>query len=501
MNSSDFSALIGRLEREADVHPQLYVGKVAVAAALGYLVPALIALELLAVCLAIASSLLSGGHPSILTTLAGFAGVAAAIATIRALRVTIAEPHGLQVTREHAPQLFALIDDISARLETAPLASITIDGEPSMGIRQIPRWGIFGGYRNHLQLGVPLLIALSVDDFTALLTHELAHLGGKGRQFAPWIYRQRPIWNLLRQKFATPGNAFDRLLAVFYGWYAPWFYAYSFALARKCEYEADHIAATITSAEIHGRALIKLELARRFLADVFWARFLARIEEAAEPPYRPFSLLPRAFKIAQSERARPQWLAEALRRYATDGDTHPSLAERLAALEVPSSLPASIPEPVALALFGSLAPQLIHHCDEVWRAENLANWRKRHDEIRETRWKLAQYEQHDESALGAEDLWTKANLLLTVNRDAEAIDTLQVLVARPDKYPDAYLLLGRLLLAQGEESGLAQLLTAIELNVELASSAGSLGYAYLVDRGRKSEAMRFHQRVRQLSGE
>ena len=39
MDSSDLSTLIGRLEREADAHPQLYRGKVAVAAALGYLVP------------------------------------------------------------------------------------------------------------------------------------------------------------------------------------------------------------------------------------------------------------------------------------------------------------------------------------------------------------------------------------------------------------------------------------------------------------------------------
>jgi hypothetical protein len=32
MDSSDFSTLIGRLEREADAHPQLSLGKVAVAA-------------------------------------------------------------------------------------------------------------------------------------------------------------------------------------------------------------------------------------------------------------------------------------------------------------------------------------------------------------------------------------------------------------------------------------------------------------------------------------
>ena len=32
MDSSDLSTLIGRLEREADTHPHLYLGKVAIAA-------------------------------------------------------------------------------------------------------------------------------------------------------------------------------------------------------------------------------------------------------------------------------------------------------------------------------------------------------------------------------------------------------------------------------------------------------------------------------------
>ena len=340
-----------------------------------------------------------------------------------------------------------------------------------------------------------------MEEFTAVLAHEMGHLSRKNPRFSAWIYRQRMVWNLLRQNFSEPADAFDRLLAVFYRWYASWFYAYSFTLARNHEYEADHIAAAITTPETLGRALIKQQLSGRFLSEVFWTRFLARVEETPEPPYRPFSLLPRAFKIAEKERARQRWLTESLHRYAADDDTHPSLADRLAALDVSPHLPPPDTGSVGLTLLGSIAPRLIHHCDEVWRAENIANWRKRHDEIRETRWKIAQYEQHDSSALGPQDLWSKAGLLLTVNRDAEAIDTLQLLVAREGAYPDAHLLLGRLLLARSDERGLPHLVTAAEQHVELASTADSIGYTYLVDRGRKGEAMRLRQRISQLSGD
>ncbi len=501
MDSSQFSALIGRLEREADTHPQIYLGKVAVAAALGYLVPGLIVLAILAAAFAIVLALATGRTPSILAAIVILAGGAALIAVIRGLRVQIAEPDGLQLTAEEAPDLFRLIDVISRKVIVAPLATVRINGEFRFGIRQIPRWGVFGGYRNHLHVGAPLLLALSADEFCALLAHEIAHLGGQGRKFGAWIYRLRETWNALQGRFAEPVTTLDRVLAFYYSWYAPWFYAYSFALARNHEYESDHIAAWVTSAQTLARALIQHELASRFLSDVYWARFLARVEEAPEPPYRPYALLSRAFKISEKEPARQQWLAEALRRYAAENDTHPSLAERLAALEVSPQLPPPTSTSAALMTLGAAAQQAIDHCDDVWRAQNLSNWRKRHDQIREARWKLAEYEQHDSGTLAPEDLSAKAGLLLTVYREEEAIDCLQQLVARKGAFPDAHMLLAQLLLKYGEEQGLQHLISAAEQRAELSETAASIGYTYLVNRGRKSEAVRFAQRIQTLLDE
>src|SRR5262245_50056365 len=112
MDSSDFSTLIGRLEREADMHPLLYLGKVAVAAALGYLAPALVALGILLCCYSIVHALVTGATPPFIATIGVLAGAAAAIATIRALRVRVAEPEGLALTAEEAPDLFRLLDVI-----------------------------------------------------------------------------------------------------------------------------------------------------------------------------------------------------------------------------------------------------------------------------------------------------------------------------------------------------------------------------------------------------
>ena len=86
MDSSDLSTLIGRLEREADTHPHLYRGKVAVAAALGYLAPGLVVLLLLFCLYLIVLALVTGGTPPFLSAIGVLAGCGAAVATVRARR-------------------------------------------------------------------------------------------------------------------------------------------------------------------------------------------------------------------------------------------------------------------------------------------------------------------------------------------------------------------------------------------------------------------------------
>ena len=80
-------------------------------------------------------------------------------------------------------------------------------------------------------------------------------------------------------------------------------------------------------------------------------------------------------------------------------------------------------------------------------------------------------------------------------QELDAIETLQLLVGRGEKYGKAHLLLGRLLLDQGNEHGLQNLTHAAIQDPALVEEAGQLGYGYLVERGRKREAQRFWERI------
>lgn len=501
MDSSDFTALIGRLERYADDHPKLYSAKVVGIAALGYLPVALAAAATLTAALACVSSL-AGERVQGWALLALAIGLLGLIALVRALRVSMPAPEGRAITREEAPQLFAVIDDVLQRTRlgrgatqrAVSLSRVTLDQECGIGLRQIPRWGVFGRYTNHLQLGIPLLAVLSSAELKAVLAHEVGHLCSEHGKFVTWIYRQRRTWQALQRKLESSEHAFERLLASFYDRYVPYFDAYTFVLARNHEYQADQLAAWATDARVLARALVKIELASRFIGEVFWERFYAQLERSREPPYLPYSMMPRALSVAHKEWLRADWLQASLHRFSAEADTHPSLGERLAALDVAPQLPTHTRDGAALALLGLFGRSLLKSYDEEWRAAHADAWRKRHDELKEARWKISQYQNTPEEELKLEDRWEKSLLLLDVGQVHAAVEELRVLIILDPQAAKAQFLLGRLLLESGDEAGLHNLATAAQCDQELLGPAGQLGYGYLIERGRKAEAQRFWER-------
>lgn len=501
MDSSDFSALLARLERQAADHPKLYAVKVAAVAALGYAIFASMCAALLIAAYLSVRSFVAGqvNAWAVFVLAASMIGVSA---VVRALLVRVQPPEGRTLTSEEAPQLFAAIDDVLQRMAISrrasrrhtSLACVTLNEEFSLAVWSIPRWGAFGNPVHHLQLGIPLLAVLGVAEIKALLAHEIAHLGGEHGKYEAWIYRQRRIWRALQHKLAAPESAFERLLASFYDWYAPYFDACTFVLARNHEYRADQIAAWATDARVLARALVKLDLAGRFIGEVFWERFYAQVEKTREPPYLPYSLMPRALSVARKQWLRDDWLQAGLRRFSTEPDTHPALGERLAALNIQPELPAHAPDRNALSLLGSMGPALLNWCDEQWRAANADAWRKRHDEIKEARWKIAQYQSMPAEELKPDDRWEKSLLLLDVGQTRAAIEELRALIILEPAAAKAQFLLGRLLLESGDETGLHNLMLAAQCDQELLAPAGQLGYGYLIERGRKGEAQRFWER-------
>jgi hypothetical protein len=470
---------------------------------LGYAPLALCGIAVLVSLTCIAISLFSSGAVPAWAVVLIVLACALGFAIARTLAIETSAPSAREITQDEAPALFGALDDVLQRMsyskdgEThfALVHSVSIDGSFEVRLHQAAHRGVFGGFENHLHIGVPLLAAVSLAELKAILAHEIAHLGGANERFAAWIYRQREVWRTLQSRFDQPTSLTEQVLGKFYRWYAPYFRAYSFVMARNLEYSADRAASKATHPGAVANALTKLALMRRFLTEDFWPRLLNQVEAAPEPPYLPYSMMPRAFGMALKQWSRQDWLEQCLRAFPAEGDTHPSLGDRFAALNIVPAPPTYSAERSSLSMFGAQAPAILKWCDQAWLKENGLAWRQRHKAIGELRWKVAEYERVPSSELKAEDLWQKVLLFLDLEDLAQATEELRVLVGREPGMAKAHLMLGKLLLQVGDEQGLQSLHAAAKHDANVVQEAAGAGYTYLVDRGRKGEAQRFWSRV------
>ena len=129
-------------------------------------------------------------------------------------------------------------------------------------------------------------------------------------------------------------------------WYAPFFSAYSFALARAEELEADRLAASLVGTHAMKDALAAHQVIARLMDELYWPALNRRTITNPTPPASHFDEL-----ITILQRETPQdlvqkWMHEAMQQTTGYADTHPALADRLAALDQVPDKP-NAPEPPA----------------------------------------------------------------------------------------------------------------------------------------------------------
>lgn len=502
MTHEDYEALVQRLERYAKVHPRGYALRVGALSGFGYayvwlVLAVAVGLLLGFVRLGLRGELRGGGLLQITLSL-----VLLVYTTVRALWVPFERPMGIPIGRAETPGLTALVDELVGAVRARPFDEVVVSGDCNASVSQIPRFGLLGGYRNFLVVGLPLAHALTEEEFRAVLAHEVAHLSRAHGRFASWIYRVRTMWVRLSEQMQARRTWGAWLFEWFLRRWSPYFNAYSFVLARTQEREADRFAARAAGAAALGTALMKLEIIGACLERPFWDGVGRRLADLAEPPVGVMG----EFVVAVSQPVPPaegaRRLAQALGRRTGLADTHPSLAERL------SSLGLAVPEgegaaaQLAAPRIGASAADryfaeggrgLLGLLDERWRELIRQRWIAGHEEMKGQAARLA--ELNARAAGGPLDTalsWERADLTLGLRGAAAAEPLLRELLQRAPEHAPANLALGAMLLDRDDEAGLAL------VNLAVAHPAcREDGYALLVDHferhGRAEEAKRYRR--------
>lgn len=494
MTEEKWIRLVSRLEDFARREPVRYRRRVALLALLGYgyLVGALALLLALTALVAVAAVT---GHPILIKIAIPLGALALVVA--RSLWIRLPPPQGEELVRSAAPELSAALEELREKTGAPPLYRVLVTDELNAAIVQIPRFG-FGGRRNYLLLGLPLMQALAPGEFRAVIAHEMGHLSASHGRFAAWIYRLRSTWARLLESLERARHAGSGMFRTFFRWYAPFFNAYSFALARAHEYEADRTAADAVSGGALSRALGRLELGSQYLSDSYWPALYRTAAERAEPPkaFAPLAqLLPAAGTCAQAER----WLSEALRRPTDAADTHPALADRLRALgcETQARDALQAPEKTAAAYYlGALEQDLAHRFDEHWREAMDSPWRERHVALQAAKKRLAELTPSaTEDTGGIPARRELATLTREVHGAEAAMPMYRALLDEAPDDPEANFVVGEALVTAGDEAGVAHLERSMAADDAAVLAACELAFVFYRARGDEARAAQYRDRA------
>lgn len=495
MTNEQFKALVLQLEGQARRKPKSYQLRVMLLALLGNAYLTFVLLLTTALFLGLLASIM------VLKWLAFKLILIVGVflwMLLKALWISLPPPEGLALKAKDAPDLFKMIAELRKSLRAPRFHRVLLTDDFNAGVVQIPRLGLFGWHLNYLLIGLPLLKSLSVEQFKAVLAHEFGHLAKGHGHLSNWVYRQRLRWDRLMQILETNQSAGRWLFKPFFNWYAPYFNAYSFPLARANEYEADATSARLTSPQTAAEALTCVSVVGSFLEERFWPDIYKQASDSPQPGLMPYTNMGQQLARGLDETAAETWLEQAMARETTLEDTHPALADRLRALgENPRLAPPEADQTADRLLGGQLAA-ITETFDLRWRGKISPAWEERHREVQAGRRRLAELDEQAQGAAGLplQNAFERARLTESVGDGPDAaLAQFHALHEREPGNPFICFNLGTRLLTRGEEAGCALLEQAMALDEDATPGVCEALRDYHWRAGRKELAQDWHQRL------
>ncbi len=481
-----YDALARRMDERARHDPSAYRRRVRRIAVGAVAVPWLLVI----LCLAMITgggALLLTGRPSFGAFVLIATGFTLGAVAVRSLFSRLPDPTGRRLDPTEAPVLFSEVEAVRLRLG-APMPEVVIlDHSFNAGVHQTRRYGFTGRTVNTLILGLPLMDALSPHQFRAVLAHEYGHLRAGHSREAGLTIRALVAWQTLIPRLQKDGGWTARIFVKMGQRIVPHLSVCSAALRRSDEFEADAACVQLAGATIGASMLSALATRARF-ADRYWEGVWQRSVDASSPPTDVYSAFPNALRTHFYEDDARRWIGTALRERSTLTDSHPSLAERIHAF---AGEPILEPAPTVSAAehyLGGLRETLAAELDRQWHTEMADAWASRHAASVDQLKRLTEInaadstpDQQHESALitsnlyGERATWPIYEAILRENPEDAA----------------AHFHIGRGLLAEGEDTGIAWLERAMVLDPDAVEPGGALIAGYLRGLGDTQQAGRY----------
>ncbi len=258
--------------------------------------------------------------------------IRAAAASLKPVSVRVL---GRLVSREREPDLWRAVDDVARRVGTEPPRSIVVGLEDNFFVTEADVVCLDGPAAGRtLYLSLPLCRVLDVDEFRAIVAHELGHFRGRDTEFSRKFY---PIYAGATASLEGLSTQMRQGLRGLILWPAALILAFfltSFeeaesAISRDRELEADRVAGSIAGAGAFATGLLKVHA----LADL-WPSLLASVRAAldAGKQFTNLSLVYERWAVERILSGKLSAMAVVGESVPHPTDTHPPLSTRLEAV-------------------------------------------------------------------------------------------------------------------------------------------------------------------------
>lgn len=246
------------------------------------------------------------------------------------------DPPGPAINLQKNPKLAAMIRSVARKLKEPIPKEIYFTGECNAFVAE--RGGLMGfGSRRVMGIGLPLMQLLSVNELNAILAHEFGHFSNRDTVLGSWVYTTHDLI------FRTLDNLeqANSLLQYPFILYAKLFLRVSHGISRHQEFVADKCSVEVFGREVATSALKKVHAA----AGAFEAFWDSDVSPALVKGYLPkvtegFSIFINSKGFDKNCRInlRASLREERISPY----DTHPTLSERLLAINEISDSSANV---------------------------------------------------------------------------------------------------------------------------------------------------------------
>lgn len=401
---------------------------------------------------------------------------------------------GIKIQRADAPLLYKNLDDLAKDLDAPPIDEVVLDDSLNAGAYESRGFLSLIGVRRTLIIGLPLLRLLSTAEAKAVIAHELGHFSSRHGKLGHWIYLVRAKWMAYLYLADTGDSSIDSLRHALADRFLPGFIQRSAAWSRRCEFQADAVAASIP----HGggelvSALTKLAIINA-LSKTELARHMTALQIATpDAPNNYWDIVATFAANSTPSLVDASWV-QSLESPSRPDDSHPPLFERAKALGC------SVRPPKWDAQ-GTAGEELLEQewakqyeaCNANWRARNRNAWRLQH-------LRLAAAHDSDESGLSPAQL-----NLRRLTRDDEVQLTAETLAALKDferaqtEFPLASYSLGLALLSRGLPEGARFIRKAIRKDERLAIRGHETLLGFYYSHGTPSQIRQCHEQLRLAS--